>query len=263
MIPVSVIVTTRNEAANIERCLAALHGFSEVIVVDSESDDETKKLAQAAGAHVVDFHWDGRYPKKRQWCLDHLTLKNDFVFFVDADEVLTPLLIEEIKNCPLDCAGYFVKGRYVLGGKPLRFGLKNNKLCLFDRRKIVFPVIDDLDIEGMGEIEGHYQPVLKDGYEKEKIGALRAPLLHYAYDQGWDARHQRYATWERAMNKKQSWPQDPVRGRETLKRIFRALPCRGIIAFLHCYIWKMGVLDGRSGLWFAASRYRYYRMIKS
>ncbi len=261
MISVSVIVTTRNEAANIERCLAALSDFSEIIVVDSNSDDDTQKLAADSGAKIIPYQWDGKYPKKRQWCLDNLELKHDWVFFVDADEIITEELVKELKTCPLKCAGYFVKGRYVIEEKALRFGLKNNKLCLIDRRKVMFPVIDDLDIPGMGEIEGHYQPVLRPEFEHEKIGALKQTLLHYAYDENWNERHGRYATWEAAMNRKQAWPQDPLAWRQILKRIFRAIPGRGLIAFVHCYILKYGFLDGHTGLNFARSRYRYYRMI--
>ncbi|MCB9990643.1 MAG: glycosyltransferase family 2 protein [Rhodospirillales bacterium] len=265
-IPVSVIVTTLNEAANIRRCLEALCAFDDVIVVDSGSTDGTQALAEAAGAKVIPFAWGGRYPKKRQWCLDTLSLMHEWVFFVDADEVVTPALVEEIRQqfkTPPAEAGFFVRGRYVIGGRALRHGLHNNKLCLLDRRRMMFPVIDDLDLPGMGEIEGHYQPVLKPGYAQDPIGQIRAPLLHHSYEQGWEARHKRYAAWEIAMNRKQSWPADPVRWRQALKQIFRALPGRPVIAFLHCYILKLGFLEGKAGIWFAASRFRYYRMIRS
>ncbi len=265
MIPVSVIVTVKNEAQNIGRCLAALGDFDEVVVVDSHSEDGTAAIAAQAGAQVEQFRWNGRYPKKRQWCLDHLSFRHDWVFFVDADEIVTDALVREIEalfagGSP-GAAGYFVPGRYVLGGRPLRFGLRNNKLCLFDRRKMMFPVIDDLDLPGMGEIEGHYQPVLQSGHEGAPIGQIRAPLLHYAYDENWQARHKRYAAWEAAMNARQAWPRDPVQYRERLKRLFRSAPGRGLIAFAHCYFWKGGILDGRAGLAFALSRYRYYRLI--
>ena len=266
MIPVSVIVMTRNEEARIGRCLAALGDFSEVVVVDSGSTDDTARIAAAAGARVVPFAWDGRYPKKKQWCLDHLDLKYDWVFLVDADEIVSDDLVRELEwlfeNGP-DCAGYFVKGLYVIDGRPLRFGLQNNKLSLFDRRKFCFPVIDDLDIPGMGEVEGHYQPVLRDGASGRIGQVYRAALLHFAYDGGWEDRHRRYAVWERAMNGRDAWPQDPVRWRQALKRLFRVLPGRGLIAFLHCYVWKLGFMEGKTGLLLAKDRFHYYRMIET
>jgi glycosyltransferase involved in cell wall biosynthesis len=261
-IPVSVIIITKNEERNIGRCLAALRDFSEVVVVDSNSDDLTQNVAAARGARVVNFIWDGRYPKKRQWCLDTLSLAHEWVFFVDADEVVTPALAQEIAALDFSCAGYFVQGRYVLDGVALNFGLKNKKLALFDRRKICFPVIDDLDLSGMGEIEGHYQPVLK-ATATGKIGGLRAPLLHYAYHsrEAWQGRHARYADWERGMNAKSAWPEDPVFVRRVVKKIFRALPFRGVIAFLHSYVLKCGFLDGKRGWEFAMDRYAYYSLI--
>ena len=259
VIPVSVVVVTKNEAERIERCLAALCDFSEVVVVDSGSEDETRTLAEDAGVRVVNFQWDGRYPKKRQWCLDTLDLAHEWVFFVDADELVTPELVEEIRGLDFKAAGYFVRGRYVFEGRVLRFGLQNNKLALFDRRRMCFPVVDDLDVLGMGEIEGHYQPILKEGCERFQIGQVQAPLLHAAYEDrdAWEARHQRYAAWEREMNMRQAWPED----RRLVKRVFKALPFRAAIAFMHSYILKLGFLDGIRGFRFASSRYRYYRMI--
>jgi glycosyltransferase involved in cell wall biosynthesis len=262
-IPISVIVVTKNEEERIERCLSALSLFDEVWVLDSGSSDRTQEIAHAAGAKVHDFKWNGIYPKKRQWALGRLELKYDRILFVDADEIVTPQLCSEIAALDWRCAGYFIKGLYTFQGRLLQHGLCNNKLVLFDRKKVCFPVIDDLDIEGMGEMEGHYQPVLKDGFAGEKIGQLRAPMIHEAYEDAaaWEARHWRYARWECGMNAKGAWPQDPDPWRAVLKRLFRALPFRGALAFLQSYIFMLGFLDGPEGYAFAKTRQRYYRMI--
>src|SRR5688572_10660432 len=137
-IPVSVLIATRNEARNLSHCLEALGDFDEIIVIDSDSADGTTTIARQNHVKVVDYEWNGLYPKKRQWCLDNLTLKHDWVFFVDADEIVTPELAAEIHSLDFGAAGYFVKGRYVWKGKPLKYGLQNNKLCLFNRKKIEF-----------------------------------------------------------------------------------------------------------------------------
>lgn len=269
-IPVSVVVVTKNEERNITRCLEALIAFEEIVVVDSGSMDKTAFLARTHGARVVNFWWNGRYPKKRQWCLNQIRLMHSWVFFVDADEVVQPKQISEIRTLfssgQPDCAGYFVPGQYVWQEKLLSFGLRNNKLCLFDRRKMEFPVVDDLNIRGMGEIEGHYQPVLKAAYQQnEKIGQIRHALVHYACknEQDWSDRHVRYAEWERGMNRKNAWPKDPVIVRQYAKLLFRSLPFRPILAFFQSYVFNFGFLDGRAGISFAQSRYRYYTMIKN
>ncbi len=267
-IPLSVIVVTKNEEHRIERCLDALQAFAEVVVVDSASTDKTASIVKTRDVRFVNFEWGGAHPKKRAWCLEILDLAHDWVFFVDADEIITPQLSTEIRALDLEVndtkAGYFIKGRYIFDNKTLKFGLQNNKLALLNRRKIEFPRVDDLDISGMGELEGHYQPVLKHEFMHEKIGQLKRPLLHNAYDnpEDWQARHKRYAAWEREMDRRGIWPDDISAVRRFSKRLFKALPFRGMAAFLHCYVWKLGLFDGRAGFYFACSRKQYYDLIK-
>jgi glycosyltransferase involved in cell wall biosynthesis len=264
MIPAVALIVTRNGEAGLARCLDSLRDFARIVVVDSASTDHTVAIARQYGAEVIDFQWNGAYPKKRQWCLDHWAWPEDWVFFIDADEVLSPALAAEMadlfaRGTPA-CAGYFVRGRYVEQGRVLDYGLHNNKLCLFNRHYFSFPVIDDLDLP-MGEIEGHYQP--QKLCQGEKIGQLRAPVLHYATEDraAWRARHERYALWEAGMNRRKAWPADPVLWREALKRVFRAMPGRAVLAFAHAYFFKGGILCGGAGLRQACDRYIYYRMI--
>lgn len=259
-IQISVIVATRNEEKNLTRCLASLERFDEVIVVDSQSTDTTADIARSFGVLVMPFVWNGAYPKKRQWCLDHLRLKHDSLFFLDADEEATPQLCDEIAALDWSCAGYFIKGAYVINGRTLRFGLKNNKLCLFDRHKIHFPVVDDLDLPGMGEMEGHYQPVLKAGVAGP-VGSLRHPVLHHAMEDAarHDRRHEAYADWERGMRLRKAYPDDITPLRRLLKAGFNLLPARPLTAFLHSYVLKLGFLDGMEGFTLARSRLDYYK----
>jgi glycosyltransferase involved in cell wall biosynthesis len=265
MIPVSVIVTTYNEGQNLTRCLSALKGFDEIIIVDSNSADKTKDIAVAHGARIENFTWNKKYPKKRQYCLENIQTKHDYIFFVDGDEEVTPELVVAIRGLNFITAGYFVKGQYIWRGKILKHGLQNNKLVLFDRNKIEFPVVDDLNIEGMGEMEGHYQPVLKSDHHGAKLEQINYALLHFAYEDAeeWLARHRRYAKWEAAMIRRNAYPKDPIWLREKLKFIFRRMPARGIIAFCHSYFWKCGFMDGHAGYEFAKSRAHYYSLVSN
>ncbi len=264
-IPVSILITTKNEEHNIARCLRSITGFAQIIVIDSHSSDKTCEIARGLGAEIVLYQWDGAYPKKRGWCLENLNIAHDWVFWVDGDEALTPELMDEIRNLfksePRE-AGYFVRGRYVFNGIELRYGLQNNKIALFNRHKMEFPVINDLDIEDMGEIEGHYQPVIKVG-SSGAIGQLRAYLLHYAYEdeKKWEARHIRYANWEAHMNKRGAWAKDPIWRREMLKKWVRKSAFRPYIVFLYSYLIKLGFLDGAAGYKFAISRKNYCHLI--
>ncbi len=262
-IPVSVLIMARNEEEALPRCLQALNDFEEIIVVDSYSTDKTAEIARRHGARVEQFTWNGQYPKKSQWALDTVQTKYDWVFLVDADEIVTAELIKELKKTDFSCAGYFVRGRYIWNSKMLKHGLVNNKLCLFDKTKLHYPTLDDLDLTEDWEMEMHYQPVLKDGFENERLGQIRAPLLHNAYADpiNWEAKHQFYARWEAGMILKNAFPKDPSPLREGLKRVFRGLPLRGALMFIYSYVFKLGFLDSRAGYNFARARARYYQMV--
>ncbi|MFA7276957.1 MAG: glycosyltransferase family 2 protein [Pseudobdellovibrionaceae bacterium] len=265
MIPVSVIVVTKDEAGRIGPCLSALQDFAQVVVVDSASRDGTVDSVKQMGVPCINFIWNKMYPKKRGWCLDQLEGLCDWVFFVDADEIVTPELVQEIKDVVRGkCiyAGYFITGRYTYGGELLRHGAANHKIALFNRHVMEFPVVDDLDIPGMGEIEGHYQPVLKAGYNLP-IGSLQAHLVHTALEdaRAWIFRHQKYARWEAGMNVKNVWPIDPVPWRQRAKVYLRGSNLRPALMFLYSFVYKLGFLDGARGMKFARERFMYCRMI--
>lgn len=243
-IAVCAIIATLNEERNLARCLAALERFDEIIVIDSNSTDRTAEIVKSFGVKVVPFTWNGMYPKKRQWALDTLSLKHDRVFFIDADEEATPELCDEIAALDWRAPGYFVRGLYVADGRVLKYGSVNKKLCLFDRRKMAFPVVDDLDIKGMGEIEGHYQPVLKTGFEG-RMPLLRHAVLHHALEDvaRHRARHDGYAQWRMGMEARGAFPKDPVAHRRWLKNLYRIAPFKSAMLYLHFYMVRLGFLE--------------------
>ena len=145
----------------------------------------------------------------------------------------------------------------------MHFGQTNNKLALFDRRKMEFPVIDDLDIKGGNEVEGHYQPVPKKGQARLAIGRLQNPLWHHIHESGedWRMRHERYALWEAGMNKRKAWPEDPVRWRQFVKAVLRESVLRPFVMFGYSYFLKGGILNGAAGFLAARNSFSYYRLI--
>jgi glycosyltransferase involved in cell wall biosynthesis len=137
-LPVTVIIPVRNEARSLPRCLDALHDVDEVYVVDSQSTDSTVEIARTHGAKVVQFHYPGGWPKKRQWALDNLALADDWILLLDADEVLTPELALEIRDAIQDPAidGYYIALRIYFLSRVLRHGdARFWKLSLFRRGK--------------------------------------------------------------------------------------------------------------------------------
>src|SRR6478735_3806364 len=95
-IPATILIQTKNEEASIQKCVAALGDFDEIIVVDSNSTDRTAELATASGATVINFTWNGEYPQKKQWQLEHVPTRNPWILFLDADEYPSRELVEEI-----------------------------------------------------------------------------------------------------------------------------------------------------------------------
>src|SRR5690242_1927966 len=86
-VPVSVIVPIRNESTNLPRCLASVQWADEIFVVDSQSTDDSARIAEEHGARVEQFQFNGTWPKKKNWALENLSFRNDWVFILDADEV--------------------------------------------------------------------------------------------------------------------------------------------------------------------------------
>ena len=260
MIPITIIMVTKNEALNIAHSLPPLtQNFDEVIVVDSNSSDDTVAIAQKHKAKVHNFTWNGKYPKKRQWVLDTIKTKHDWVFMIDADEIITPYFINELRSILWDVDGYFIKSEIVWDHKHLKYGMKNNKLCLFKKAAFYYPIVDDLDLTCMGEIEGHYQPVPKN--KNETIGSIKNAILHHDLKNNWHDRHIKYAQWEIAMNKRNAWPLDPIFKRELIKDFIRTNILRPYIILIYGLIIKGGVLDGKKGMDYAIARYRYAKSI--
>lgn len=255
---------TKNEEMNLPKCLDSVSRFDEIFVVDSQSDDRTEEIARGAGAHFVEFVWDGRYPKKKQWCLENLPFRHSWVLFLDADEEVTAPLMSEIAvmaAAGFDKAGYFVGYDYIFLGRRLRHGLRIYKLVLFDRERAVYLEHDDLDVENMWEVEGHYQPRI-DG----PVGALRQRMLHDDHEDlfHYFDRHNRYSDWEaayRTRNGVDSDAETQIGRRPSLKHAFAKMPFRPLGIFLYSYVVAGGVLDGRAGFHYAMSRSFYYWQI--
>ena len=255
MISISVIIRTKNEAARLPACLASLGGaFDDVFVVDSNSADGTAAIARAGGARVVDFAWNGAYPKKSQWCLTHVPARYDWVLFLDADERMTSELISELRALNFSKNAYWVSADPVWHGVRLRHGQHNHKICLMHRARRAFPVADDLDTP-MGEVEGHYQPII-DG----AAGRLAARMTHDCDPlPEWFHRHVRYAEVAAAMHARRLGEHE-TGWRGLCKRLLKRLPFQGTLIFLYGYVWQRGFLDGRAGLDYALARAWYYEL---
>ena len=257
VLPISVIVPVRNEARNLPRCLESLAGAGEVYVIDSQSSDDTVAIAHAHGAKVVQFHYAGGWPKKRQWAMDTLPLAYDWILLLDADEVLTPELVEEIRqalqNPKVD--GYFIRLQLHFLGRVLRHcDASFWKLSLFRKGRGRFECrLKDQDTS-MADIEIH-EHVVVDGRSAE----LRNSLVHHNVESlsRYILKHNEYSNWEaRVLLQPEGAPEEmradlfgtQAQRRRWLKRNLFRLPGSPVLLFLYRYIFRLGFLDSVPGL---------------
>jgi glycosyltransferase involved in cell wall biosynthesis len=255
-LPVSVIIPVRNEAKNLPRCLQALRDVGEVYVIDSQSTDETVEIARSHGARVVQFHYQGGWPKKRQWAMDTLPLAFDWILLLDADEVLTPELTEEIRSAIQNPAvdGYSILLRTWFLGRVLRHGdVGLWKMSLFRRGKGQYECrLKDQDAS-MADMEVHEHVVVEG-----ETGSLRNPLLHHNVESlsRYIQKHDEYSNWESRVllqpgDDKELPPSlfgTQAQRRRWLKRKLFTVPGSPVLLFLYRYILRLGFLDGVPGL---------------
>lgn len=260
LIPASIVILTKNEELNIAACIRSAQAFSEIVIVDSLSEDSTVQIAEELGARVVSFNWDGQYPKKRQWTLENIAFSNQWILFLDADERIGKELENELKNFVSDLKqdGYSagqVRMKFFFAGKPIKFGYKIRSTKFLKVGKCNYPVMGDLQAPGMGEMEGHYQPVISG-----KIKKFKEQLEEHDEDpiSSWAHRHVNYANWEAYLlnNRKLKESVDSTKSR--FAWVFHKLPFRPLIIFLYSYFLKFGFLDGRAGFDYAFGYSWYY-----
>jgi len=258
-VPVSILIPVRNEAANLPRCLQAVTWADQVFVVDSQSTDRTPEIAAESGAEVVQFQFNGTWPKKKNWALENLPFKHEWVFILDADEVLPPSAEEEfralIEGAAGDVAGFWINRRFMFMGRWLRHAYYPNwNLRLFRHRLGRYEKLTDA-ATGSGDNEVH-EHVIVNG----KTGRLRAEMDHYAFPSidVFVEKHNRYSNWEArvavdgCLRRGGEKLQENVVGlRRRLKRISHRLPFRPLLRFLYIYLWQRGFLDGSAGYYFA------------
>ncbi len=114
-VPLSFLIPIRNETDNLPRCLNSIPWADEIFVVDSQSTDGSIDLAQSYGARVVQFEFNGVWPKKKNWALQNLPFKHPWVFILDADEELLSDAREEIAGLiskpGSEMVGYWINRR--------------------------------------------------------------------------------------------------------------------------------------------------------
>ena len=259
-IPITVVVPIKNEAANLPGCLKSLGDFQEVIVVDSDSADGSVGIATDYGAKVLNFLWNGHFPKKRNWVLRTYEFQTEWVLFLDADEQVTPEFIAEISAIAKQskCNGYWVTYHNYFMGQLLRHGDKFRKLPLLRLGHGEFERIEE-DSWSKLDMEVH-EHLIVDG----EIGHMKSALLHNDFKGllAYYDRHNHYSSWEAARFlslQKDSY--QAMNKRQRLKYHLLGSIFFPPLYFLGTFILKGGFLDGKAGLRFAIGKMFYFYQI--
>jgi len=256
-LPVSVIIPARNEAHNLPRCLESLAAVGEIYLIDSQSTDDTARIAESYGAKVVQFHYRGGWPKKRQWAMDTLPLTHDWILLLDADEVLTPELAAEIRSAidnPQFDGCYIALEMYFLGRRLRHSGASFWKLSLFRKGLGRFECRLQDQTTSMADMEVH-EHVIVNGQTRR----LQHPLVHHNVESldRYIQKHNEYSNWEARVWLNGNKNEDEIRPslwgtqagrRRWLRRHFLELPGSPVLFSLYKYFVRLGFLDGVPGL---------------
>lgn len=247
--PVSVLILTYNEAANLPRCLASVAWSDDVLVVDSFSTDDTVAIAEAAGARVMQRAFDD-FAGQRNYGLDEGGFQNEWVLHLDADEVIPDDLRDEVLavaagDGPYDA--YRVASKMMFQGRWLR------RAGMYPAYQVRLGHRDRLRFVQVG----HGQ---REDLSPEAVGTLEHPMEHYSFSKGlaeWYAKHNRYSSDEAREAVARTgdaipWgdltSSDRTRRRRALKALAARMPMRPALRFVYMYVLRLGALDGRAGL---------------
>jgi glycosyltransferase involved in cell wall biosynthesis len=263
---ISVLILTKNEEQDLPGCLASVAWSDDIIVFDSCSGDRTAEIARQSGATVIQRPFDN-WASHQNWGLRNLPFKNPWVFYIDADERLTPEAASSIKSVvmnPVNHVAFRIQRRDYFMGRWLKHVQTSPYYIRLFRPECI-----------------HYERLVNpvtivDGL----VGQLTGCLDHYPFSKGlshWIGRHNSYSSLEAKQivaNRRTSVPfsfsqaflaRDFNERRFHQKELFYRLPLRPLVKFLLLYVGRFGFLDGQAGLTYALlqSIYEYFIVLKT
>ena len=258
---ISVIILTKNEAADLPRCLESLRWCDDVHLVDSGSSDGTLDIGRKHGARI----WENpfiSFGHQRNWALDHCQPKHPWILFLDADEVANEQFVKAathtVAEAPASVAGYYCCWKLIYDGRWLKrcdsFPKWQFRLLRKGRARFT-------DF-------GHGQ---KEAQVEGAIEYLSAPYDHHGLSKGighWLDRHNRYATLEAAVrlstpiNWRDVFSSHGSVRNKALKPVVSRIPGWPLLRFSITYILRLGFLEGRPGFVYCANLAYYEFLIR-
>ncbi len=260
----TIAIPVRNEERNLPGCLKAIGKdlAQKIVVIDSCSTDHTKKISEDFDVEVVDFKWDGKFPKKRNWFLRNHKPSTKWILFIDADEYLTEDFKSELRQVLAegDKVGYWLSYTIYFLGKRLKGGYPLRKLALFKVGAGEYETILEEEWSKL-DMEIHEHPVLAG-----KVGLLKSKIEHQDFRDvsHYFFKHNEYAAWEASRllkatgiaNRSRDWT-----WKQKLKyRLMRSVWI-GPAYFFGSFFLLGGFRDGARGLAFAILKMSYFTQV--
>ena len=262
---ISVLILTKNEAADLPGALASVAWSDDVHVLDSYSTDATVAIAEAAGARVTQRVFDN-YATHRNFGFA-LPFQHPWLLILDADERPTPALAAEmqrvVQTATADISGFRLRRRDFLFGTWLKHAQLSPlyiRLVRPERSRYTREINEVLEVEGT-------------------IADLAEPLDHFPFSKGvahWVDKHNRYSSMEAQLIHAQAGLRNPSlrtalrdpdfhTRRLHQKALFYKLPGRPLIKWVYMMVVRGAVLDGPAGWTYAtlASFYEYLIVVKT
>jgi glycosyltransferase involved in cell wall biosynthesis len=260
----TIAIPVCNEEKNLPGCLEAIGKdlAKRIVVIDSGSIDNTKLIALEFGAEVLNFEWNGNFPKKRNWFLRNHTPDTKWVLFLDADEYLTKEFKTELKTALQKdgVVGYWLNYTIYFLGKKLKGGYPLDKLALFQVGSGEYERIDE-DRWSKFDMEIHEHPILNG-----KTGTIKSKIDHQDFRgvSHYVTKHNEYAWWEAERFLKSSQDVMSIKNwtwKQKLKYKLMRTPFIGPAYFCGSFFALGGFRDGSRGLAFAILKMAYFTQV--
>lgn len=258
---VSVIILTKNEEQDLPVCLKSVNWTDDVHVLDSGSTDLTMDISKDYGA-IFSSNVFKSFGQQRNFALDHLPLKYDWILFLDADEVVTPEFEKALKGSITEAddniAGFYCCCKMMLEGRWLKFCDNFPKWQFRVVRKGRANFTDF----------GHGQ---KEGEVKGELGFIKEPYFHYTFSKGWTQwieRHNKYSSEEASARLYSRPPFKNIFSSNTstrnpaLKSYLSLVPGWPVLRFLYGYFINFGFMEGKQGFIYCVNMAYHEFLIK-
>lgn len=262
---ITFLIPTKNEEKNLPHALESCQFADRVFVLDSGSTDGTEDVAKRYGASFHYHAWEG-FARQKNWGLDNLPIETDWVFILDADEMITPALQKEllrIASCAAiaQSAGYYVNRYFVWEGREIRHCgyYPSWNLRFFRRGKARY---EERDVHEHMVVDGAVAYLQGEMHHEDRRGReyLWQKHLHYADLEANEML--KSSSHKSTAGLKPSFFGNALERRRAIKeRVWPYLPARWVLRFFYMYILKRGFLDGSAGLDMCLFMSRYEREI--